>query len=88
MVNRKIIRQINDVSRLEQLRDMAGFKQAGYLKYGKRKIQVDGGTAKLITELYDKLQNEELKAKLERMLESPTGLYRLAQFVWRHASFG
>jgi len=87
MLNQKIINQINIRSRLDTLRDIAGFKQSEHLRYGKRRVQVDMGTAKLIVQLYDSLQKQELKDKLERMLETPAGLNRLAQFAWERATF-
>jgi len=87
MLSQKVIRQINTVSNLEQLRDIAGFKQSDYIRYGNKRVRVDQSTAKLIVQLYDSLQKQELKDKLERMLETPGGLHRLAEFVWQRATF-
>ena len=87
MLSQKVIRQINTRSKLDTLRDIAGFKQNDYIRYGNKRVRIDQGTAKLIIQLYDQLQKQELKDKLERMLETPAGLCRLARFVWERATF-
>lgn len=62
-----------------------------YFRYGsnKRRVLVDGLTARAVLACYDALQTPEAKAKFERMTAGSAGQFsKLVDFCWKHVKMG